>query len=242
MRMNVVANLKLEKLKLDLALRNDNTYVGSGLGGDEKEFLKLLSYKSIIDVCIDGGIYLTGDSIFFDEEILEQETILNLRLMLSNKLAPVIESPNISQNELIDLEKCVVLAKELKRVSAKRDIFIQASMDLHNQELSDLLNFHSREHFKTPSLATNQVEKYAEFQRLKENADSAYNKDLRSIYERYNAISKNSITLEERNTWEKINKFTPYIVLFAVRSHFGVDKLAKYDHDEFVIPIADKNK
>ncbi len=55
-------------------------------------------------------------------------------------------------------------------------------------------------------------------------------------------MRKLSITREERNIWKELVKFAPYMVLFSIRNEFGVDRLAKYDHDEFVTFIANKNK
>jgi len=238
----MTASAKLEQLKLDLALREDNTYVGSGLGGNEKEFLKLLSCQSIISSDIDGGVYLTGDTILFDEEILEKDYIINLRRILSEKLAPVIDSPYVVQNEIIELEKCKSLAKSLVLTAAKRDAFIKAMNELQEQECDTALTFHLHEHFKSKEISTSQVENFCHFQRQKENMDSAYSQDLNKIHKRYNLISKLSITREERNTWKELRKFASYIILFAIRNEFGVDRLAKYDHDEFVTSIANKNK
>ena len=238
----MTASAKLEQLKLDLALRDDNTYVGSGLGGNEKQFLKLLSYQSIIDSDVDGGILLTGDAALFDSEILEQESIINLRHILSDKMAPVVDSPYVIQNEILEFEKCNALAKSLVTAAAKRDAFIKCSLELQDRECDEALKFHAQEHFKTKDLKLSQLEKFIGFQKLKDNADSAYAKDLRQIHKRYDIISKESITREERNIWKELEKFAPYLVLYSVRMNFGVERLARYDHDDFVTFVASKNR
>lgn len=238
----MTASAKLEQLKLDLALRENNTFVGSGLGGNEKEFLKLLSYQSIISSNIDGGINVIDNTVIFDTEILEKETITNLRHILSDKLAPIVNSPHANQNEIIEVEKCNAVCRLLIPAAKKRDAFIKSMNDLEEQERDEVLKIYAEQAFKATKLTLKQLAAFKEEQGLEECFDLPYRQECLKISKRYKIITAQSITRAERLLWEKIQKFPPYIQLFSLRVEFGLDRIVKYDYDEFVNCVSILNK
>jgi len=217
---------KLEVLKTDLAVRHDNTHVGSGLGGNSEEFLKMLSLNNVIEnIAPIKTMAIKGDTIFFDEKYLEKTPILEIRLELSKILSSYEGA--VIRNERLEHIKCISIATALMSSASLRDNFLKELHFFQDMELKELLKTYAQKENQT-------VESFINIQSKRANGNSEYNSKKREVYSKFQKLEESSISHMEKSYWAELAKFQPYILLSVVREIIGLDKLIKYSYDDFI--------
>ena len=199
---------KFDRLLLELAVRETNTFVGSGLGGNSLQLLVLLSLNNVGTVNRTDLLYIVENTAFWNVDQLLSFEIKDLRkevdrvfktLPEDKKLAVIGQhiASNHPENLMSYLAKSEEFKFELSLFDKIIDKEIYSLDDLSNQSKTMLALF-----------VCAWLAKY-----LDENSKSVdYNK-----------------VLIVRDFLEKCD---PYLVVFAVRKCIQIGRLIKFDLDE----------
>lgn len=237
----------LEKLYLDLSVRENNDHVGTGLGGSSSEFFFLLTHSV--------KVVPTTDDLSSFEKIGSDEIVLHLALNpnlkqvrqeLTNYFNGCPDKLTLEKGQLVDvafLERHQNKGENIRLLISlikECNVFVQL-IDLKAEKLKSAYSIYEQEtktievHFlkemKLPRDIFDNVSNDQFYEMMKKHP--VWGVQMATALELLQQTTADTIDPEDLNRLKSIASYPSFLATFAIRSIIGIERIVALNLDEF---------